>query len=182
MPMIKSEKAKLIEEIKEKFQQSEGIILAEFKGLNVEQITRLRGKFRENGVSFKVYKNTFIAKAIEDKDFYEKLKGDLVRTTALASAEEDPVAPAKVIVEFVKENKQLDEKIKMKSGIVEGRYMDKDGVIKLAAIPSKQELLSKIAGSLNAPMSNFVGVMSGLLRQFVGTLDAVRDKIEKENN
>jgi large subunit ribosomal protein L10 len=149
----------VVAEITEKFEKAASVIVVDYKGLTVEQVTDLRNKFREAGVEYKVYKNTLVRRAAEAVGQGEFInKESLVGTNALAFGYEDPVAPARIIKEFAKENEALE----LKMGIVEGEFFDKDKVTALANIPSREVLIAKLLGSLKAPVSNFVYLINAI--------------------
>lgn len=167
-------KQQIVEEIKEKIQKSKSIVLAEFKGMTVLEDTKLRNDFRENDIEYKVYKNTMIKRAFNElnfTEFDESLKG----TTAVAFSYKDEVAPAKIVCDNAKD---LKNKISAKCGLVSGQYMDNEQIKQLAALPSKEILLAKMLGSLNAPVTNLAGVLSATLRGLVIALKAVQEKKE----
>ena len=153
MANIESKKP-IVEEIAENLNGAVGVVLAEYRGITVEQDTALRKKLREAGVTYKVYKNTLVKRAIEGGQF-ESLKNDLTGPTAIAISDSDASAPARVLATFAKEA----EALVLKAGVVEGEYYDKAGINEIASIPSRDELLSKLLGSLQAPITNFARVV-----------------------
>lgn len=167
---VKPEKVKAVEEIREKFEKATAVVLTDYRGLNVASITELRKKLREQGVEFKVIKNTLTSIALRDFDYNldEYLKGP----TAAAFSYGDPVAPAKVLVEFAKNHKELE----IKAGVVEGKVIDKEKVVDLSKLPSREELVAKAVGSIQAPLYGIVSVLQGPLRALVYTLQAIQDK------
>lgn len=163
-----------VQEIKKLFDASESVVVVNYGGISVEEITALRTKFREANVTYKVLKNTLVKRAVEDlnmPEFEEKLEGPS------AFAFGDAVSPAKVIAEFLKE-KENAGKMEIKGGIVEGRYVDKEGVMALSKLPSRDELIAKMMGSMNAPVTNLVGVLSATLRSIMYALNAVKEQKE----
>jgi len=167
---VKPEKLEAVQEIKDKFSRSKSAILTDYRGLNVADITELRKKLREQGVEFKVVKNTLTRIAIKDFDY--NLDQFLEGPTAVAFSFEDPVAPAKVLADFAKTHKELE----IKAGMVEGKVGGKDMVESLAKLPPREELLAKAVGSIQSPLYGIVGVLQGPLRNLVYTLQAVQDK------
>lgn len=170
MPNIEAKK-QVVDEIKARLEKIQGAVLADYRGLNVAEVTELRVKLREAGIEFKVLKNTLTRIAahqvgLEDLDSY--LEGP----TAIAFGMEDPVAPAKILSDFAKVHKALD----IKAGILENKVIDADGVKALADLPSREVLLAKVLGAMQSPMYGFAGSLQGLLRNFVYVLDAVREK------
>lgn len=170
---VKEQKGQVVQELKEKFSDSSSAILVDYKGLNVQEVTELRNNFREANVHYKVYKNTLTEIAIKEMGL-EELVPFLKGPTAIAFGEDDPVAPAKILTDAIKKYK----KIEFKAGIVEGKVIDVDGIKELADLPSREELIAKILGSLNAPISNLVGVLGGTTRALVYALSAIKDQKE----
>ena len=153
-------KAPVVEEIKANLEGAKSVVLVDYLGLTVEQDTNLRRATREAGLIYKVYKNTMVKRAIEGTDFAE-LEKDLDGPTAVAISKDDATAPARVIAKFAKDAKKLE----MKSGIVEGNYYDKDGIQVIASIPSREELLSRLLGSLQSPITNLARVINQVAEQ-----------------
>lgn len=147
-------KQPIVEEIKESLNDAKTVVLVDYRGLTVEQDTKLRKTLREAGVIYKVYKNTMVKLAIDGTDF-DSIKEDLEGPTAVAVSKTDATAAARVLAKFAKENPALE----IKSGIVEGTYYDAAGIAKIATIPSREELLSKFLGSIQSPITNFARVI-----------------------
>ena len=147
-------KAPIIDEIKGYVSDAKSVVLVDYRGLTVEQDTRLRKELREAGVVYKVYKNTMLRLAFDGTD-YAQLDKDLEGPTAIAFGIEDETAPARILNKFSKEA----EALQIKSGVVDGEYYDEAGVKVLATIPSKDELISKLLGSLQSPITNFARVV-----------------------
>ena len=169
MHSIRPEKAAKVSELKDLMTGSKGVILVDYCGLTVAEDTDLRRKMREAGVTYMVAKNTFVRIAAKEAGI-EGLDSFLEHNTALAFSAEDPVAPAKILSEFAKDHKALE----IKAGIL-------DGVKALADLPSREVLLAKLIGSMQAPISGLVNVLHGTLRNFVYVVDAVRQKKEQES-
>ena len=150
-------KAPIVAEISENIKDACTAVVVDYRGLTVEQDTRLRKALREAGVTYKVYKNTFINFAIKGTEF-ESLAPYLEGPTAIAISKDDATAPARVIAKFAKEA----DKLEIKGGVVEGTLYDAAGIAKIAAIPSRDELISKLLGSLQSPITNFARVMNQL--------------------
>ena len=164
-------KVQLVEEIKAKIQNSKSVVFVKFEGLTVAQDTELRREFRKNNVEYKVLKNTLVRRAFNDlgiTDFDDDLNGP---TSVAFGADE--TGASKVIIEAVK---KYENKVSVKSAFVDGGKVDVEGVKALAAMPSKEELIAKMLGSLQAPISNFVGVLSAMPRSLVIALNAVAEK------
>lgn len=169
----REQKAQVVAEIKEKLTGYSSAILIDYRGLTVEEVTQLRKDFRNNGVDYKVYKNTLTeiaAKEVGLDDLIPFLKGP----TAIAFGVKDPVAPAKVLTESMKKLKKME----FKAGVVEGKVIDVNGVKALADLPSREELIAKMLGSMNAPITGLVTVLGGTLRSLLYALNAVKEKKE----
>jgi large subunit ribosomal protein L10 len=172
--MPTAEKSAVIEQLQETFDGAAAIFLADFTGLDVAQITQLRRKCRENGVDFRVIKNTLAVKAVrklELNDLEPHLKGP----TALAVSTDDPTSPARVLVEFQKDH---DMKPALKLGFIDGKILSAEEVHRLATLPTRDELISQVMQLSLAPAQNFVGVLNAVMSQVVRTVDAVRDGME----
>lgn len=148
-------KAPIIEEIKSNFDGAVGAVLADYRGLTVAEDTDLRKKLREAGVVYKVYKNTYIKRAIEGTGFSEFVSA-LEGPTAVAISKTDATAPARIISKFAK----TAPKIEIKCGIVEGTFYDSNSIKAIAEIPGREELLSRLLGSLKSPITNMARVIN----------------------
>ena len=153
-------KAPIVEEIKANLEGAKSVVLVDYLGLTVEQDTKLRRATREAGVIYKVYKNTMVNLAIEGTEFADIAK-DLEGPTAVAISKEDATAPARVVANFAK----TAPKLEMKSGIVEGTYYDAEGIKAISQIPSREELLSRLLGSLQSPITNLARVINQVAEQ-----------------
>ena len=147
-------KAPVVDEIKGYVAEAKSAVLADYRGLTVEQDTRLCKQLREAGVVYKVYKNTMLHLAFEGTD-YAKLDENLEGPTAIAFGIEDETAPARILNDFAKEA----EALQFKGAVVDGEYYDEAGIKVLATIPSKEVLISKLLGSLQSPITNFARVV-----------------------
>jgi large subunit ribosomal protein L10 len=168
----KVERTAAIEELESAFRDARGIFLADNNKINVEKITRLRTDLRKNGIKFIVVKNT-LAKEAAKRVGKEALNPHFKGPTAVAVAANEGTAPAKVLRDFQKENKDL---LGLKIAYVDGSIFSAEDALKLADIPSREVLLSQLLGCLQAPMGKFAGALSGILTKLVGTLDAVKEK------
>ena len=152
----------VVAEIAEKLQKSASCVVVDYKGLKVEEVTELRNKFRETGIDYKVYKNTLVRRAAAEVGNMAQFDDvNLVGTNAIAFGYEDPVAPAKIVNDFAKTH----PKIELKMGFVEGEFYDAENIKKLAEIPSREELIAKLLGSLKAPVSNFVYLVDAIAKK-----------------
>lgn len=155
--VLENKKA-IVEQLKERFQNAQSGVLADYRGLTVEQDTALRVKLREAGVDYTVVKNNLTRFAANDAGLSE-LDPVLHGPTAIATSTTDVVAPAKILVEFAKENEALE----IKAGFVEGKVISIDEVKSYAAIPSKEVLISKMLGSLQSPISALARTLQAIV-------------------
>jgi large subunit ribosomal protein L10 len=169
--MQKEAKTRSVKEIQEKFEKSSVIILTDYRGLTMSQMSKLRKKLRPLDAEFRVFKNTLISRAIKDKS-YDGIDPLLTGTTAVVFGYKDQVAPTKILSEFIKEN----EKPSVKGGLLEGKLIDTKTISALAKLPSREVLLAKVMGTMKAPVTNFVLDCKGILNKFVYALSAIRDK------
>lgn len=167
-------KEAVVAEIQDKLSRAQSVIFVDYRGLTVAEVTELRNKMREAGVEYRVLKNTMIHRAADNLSI-EGLDSILEGPTAVAFGYEDPAAPAKILVDFAKATKKTE----IKGGVLDGKAIGVDGVKYLADLPSKEVLLAKMLGSLNAPITGFVTVLSGVLKGVVVALDAVRKQKEE---
>lgn len=172
---ITAEKQSVVSELKGKLAASKGAVLTSYRGLTVAQDTQLRRKLREAGVEYRVVKNTMTRIAAQEVGI-EGLDVYLEGPTAIAMCETDPVAPARIISEFIKENKL--KSLEVKAGLLEGKVIDAEGVKALADLPSREVLLSKALAGMQSPIVGFVNVLQGSIRKFVYALEAVRKQKE----
>ena len=147
-------KAPIIQEISDCIKDAQSVVIVDYRGLNVEQDTVLRKKLREEGIVYKVYKNTYMKRAFKDTPF-ESLSETLDGPNAIAVSTTDATAPARVIAEFAKKAPALE----FKAGVVEGNFYDAEGMKVIAAIPSRDVLLSRLLGSMQSPITNFARVV-----------------------
>ena len=165
------EKKQLVEEIKEKINGASSVVLVDYKGLSVAEDTELRKALREANVEYRVLKNRLMQKAFNElgyADFDEALNGP----TAVAFANGDPVAPAKILLESVDKYKKMT----IKCGMVEGSYINLDGVKELATLPPKEVLVAKLLGTLEAPISGLARVLSETIAGLARVLGKIAEK------
>ena len=148
-------KKPVIDEIAANIADAQSVVIVDYCGLTVEQDTRLRKELRENDVIYKVYKNTMMNFAFKGTDC-ESLSQHLEGPNAIAISKTDATAPARILAKFAKEAKALE----IKAGIVEGTYYDATGMEAISKIPSREELLGKLLGSIQSPIANFARVIS----------------------
>ena len=167
--MNRNEKTEVVSELKEMIQNSSAIYLTDYSGINVEDVSHLRNQFREEGVRYKVFKNTLFKRALEESGKYDKLADHLIGMTSFAFAAENPVAPAKIINKYFVDNKKLS----LKACYIEDEYFDGDQLKTLATLPSKDELIARIMASLDSPASGIVGSINAVMRDLVSVIDEV---------
>ncbi|MDR4124495.1 50S ribosomal protein L10 [Yanghanlia caeni] len=172
MSLNREEKAVVIEEVSAEVSKAQSIIIAEYRGLDVASVTVLRKTARESGVYLRVLKNTLVRRALAGTPF-EGLTDQLVGPLMYAISS-DPVAAAKVLAEFAKSN----DKLVIKGGAMPNSQLDVEGVKALATMPSRDELLAKLMGTMQAPITQFVRTLNEVPTKFVRGLAAVRDQKE----
>ena len=163
-------KEQKVAELQELFTNSEAVFLTDYRGISVSEDVKLRAQLREAGINYLVAKNTLIKIACNNYGSNE-LDSFLNGPTAIAFAQ-DPVAAAKILSTFAKENKKTE----IKAALLSGKVIDSQGVEDLAKLPSREVLLAQVAGAFAAPMAGFAGVASAMLRQLVTVVDKVREQ------
>ena len=148
-------KQPIVDEISATIKDAQSVVVVDYRGLTVAQDTQLRKQLREANVSYKVYKNTLVSRAIKGTEF-ESLNEVLEGPNAFAVSTEDATAPARILAEFAKKNPELE----IRAGIVEGTYYDANAMKAIAAIPSRDVLISKLLGSLQSPITNLARVLN----------------------
>lgn len=167
------EKKKIVEDLREIFSKSKVLIVTDYKGLNVTTINELRRKLREADVEYKVVKNSFLVRASEDNDvslIAENFKGP----SAIAISYDDPVAPAKVLMQFAKDNAKLE----IKAGVMDGKALDLSAIKALSELPSQEVLLGKLLSVLNGVPTSFVIALSDMPKKLLNVLNAVKEQKE----
>lgn len=153
-------KQPIVAEISEQIKDAQSVVLVDYRGLTVEQDTQLRKELREAGVVYKVYKNTlmnFAFKGTACEDMCSYLEGP----NAIAISKEDATAPARILAKFAKNAPALE----LKAGVVEGTFYDEAGIKEISTVPSREELLSKLLGSLQSPITNLARVLNQIAEQ-----------------
>ena len=169
--MKRTDKEQLVIELKEKIGGAQALYYTDFTGLNVKRMTELRRRLRKANVEYVVIKNTLALRAVNESGLVgERLKGP----TGLVMAK-DAVGAAKVLTDFAKEN---DQRPTVKGGLLDGTSIDAAQVKRLAAMPSRDQMLAELAAGLQSPLGAFVGALSGLLMTIVGALDALKTQRE----
>ena len=166
-------KKEVVAELSERLKKAQTVVLAEYRGISVEDITVLRSRARASGVYLRVLKNTLARRAVQGTPF-EKLSDQMVGPLAYGISD-DPVAAAKVLHAYAKGN----EKLVIKGGMMPNYLMTAKEVENLATMPSREELLAKLLGTMQAPIAKFVQTLNEVPGKFVRTLAAVRDQKEK---
>ena len=147
-------KQPIIQEISDNVKDAQSVVVVDYRGLTVAEDTKLRKELREAGITYKVYKNTMMNFAFKDTDF-ESLSDVLEGPSAIAISKDDATAPARVLSKFAKEAEALE----IKAGVVEGTFYDANGMKAIASVPAREELLSKLLGSIQSPIGNFARVL-----------------------
>ena len=173
MGLSLEQKQATVSEAQAKLQGAQTVIVAEYRGLNVERVTQLRSKARKSGVYLRVLKNTLARRAVQGTPF-EKLSEKMVGPL-MYGISQDPVAGAKVLSEFAKEN----ELFVIKAGAMPDSVMSAKDIKALAQLPSREELLATLLGTLQAPMTKLVRTLNEVPGKLVRTLAAYRDAKEK---
>ncbi len=170
--ITRDKKRQIVEDLVEKLKQSTSVLLVDFETMTVDDAITLRRAFKEKGVQYKVAKNTLIKRALQEVENFpfpdEVLKGQ----TGVAFGIEDPVAPGKVLKEIFDKL----EKPKFKAAIVDGRLFESNQLKELAAIPSREDMIASIIGSISAPASGIVGAINAVMRDLVSVIEEVAKK------
>ena len=170
--MKRTAKEKLVVELREKMEGASALYYTDFTGLNVKGMTELRRRFSRAGVDYVVIKNTLALRAVNESG----LAGSRLRGPTGIVIGKDPVAAAKVLTDFAKENEQRPT---VKGGLLDGKAIEPAQVSQLAALPSREQLLAELGAGMMSPMAAFAGALNGLLYMFAGALDAL--KTQREN-
>lgn len=171
MPKTRQEKEQVVEDLAEAIAKMRSVVFANYEGLKVKDIEELRRNLKKEGMKYLVAKKTLLRLALQKagKDLNPKA---LVGNFATIISFDDEVAPARMIAKFAKDH----EAMKIVGGVLENKMIDSKAVIALSKLPSKQELLAKLVGTINAPVSGFVNVLAANLRNFIYLLNAIKDK------
>jgi len=170
--MNRNEKTDMVSGITEIVQKSTAVFLTDYSGVNVADISDIRNEFRKEGVNYKVFKNTLFKRALDESGKYEKLADHLVGMTGFAFTDENPVAPAKIIKKYFDKHNKLS----LKACYIENEFFDGSRLNELATLPSKNELIASIMGSLDAPASGIVGAINAVFRELVSVIDEISKK------
>ena len=172
--MKRNKKEEIAQQIAEKFQKSQGFYFTEFQGLDVQKMGQLRLEFRKAGIEYKVVKNTLIKKALADAADADRLAEGLKNTTAVAFSYDDPIAPAKIIKKFSKDN----EGLRFKMASVDGTLFGAEALPQLSEMLSKSDNIARTAGLINNVIASVPMVMNAVMRDLVSVIDQV-GKLEK---
>ena len=168
-------KKQQVAEMAAKLNEAGSIIFADYRGLTVEEDTELRSKMRAEGIEYKVVKNNILRHAIQGTDL-ENLAEIFVGPTSMAISN-DEVAPAKIMFQFAKDL----EKFELKAGAVDGKIIDIAGIEQLAKLPSKEQLIAKMLGSMNSPITGLVTVLNANIKGLAVALNAIIEKKQTES-
>jgi large subunit ribosomal protein L10 len=173
--MERATKAAAIGELKGRFDKMTSAVFVDFKGMTVQEVSKLRTEFRKSGVEYRVVKNTLVKHALKDKPWGKVVAGALAGMTGVAWSYEDPSAAAKVVKAFRKDN----EKLRIKAGLIEGQLLDGKAVeSQLATMPGKNELRAQLLATMQAPLTNFVALLQAPAQNLLYVLAAK----EREGN
>jgi large subunit ribosomal protein L10 len=168
---ILERKKEAVNQLAEKIKEAKTVVIADYRGVTVEEDTEMRVALRKSGVEYKVVKNNLTKLALE-KNGITELEEYLKGPTAIAMSTEDVVAPAKILTEYAKKYK----KVELKAGIVEGKIFDAEGLTAIAELPSKEELVAKAIGGMKSPLYGLVNVLNGNIRGLVIALNAIAEQ------
>ena len=166
-------KQQITEDLHDRFARSVIIVLTDYKGLDVTTLNDLRRKLRESNIEYQVVKNTLLVRAAENTDI-ALIKDHFKGPSAVAISYDDPVAPAKVLTQFAKDNKKLEIKV----GVLNGKVLDVQAIKALATLPSREVMLAQVLSTLNAVPTSFVRVMAEIPRSLLNVLTAIKDQKE----
>lgn len=177
--MTKEQKIAAVQELTELFDNVTGLFSIDFTGLNVSDTIALREEFTEAGVNYRVAKNTLIKRALADVGGYDDVLEQLVGQTGIAVSYEDPAAPARVLKKFLDDRKS--EVPSMNFAFIEGVVYNSDQLKEVASMPSRQDIMASIVGSLHAPVSGIVGAINGVMRDLASVIEEVARQNETES-
>jgi large subunit ribosomal protein L10 len=172
----KAEKAAVVADITARLKASSTAVLADYRGMTVGQMRDLRSKLKGGGIEMVVVKNTLARRAAKAAG-YEPLNAELVGPIAMLFAADDVSAPARILNDFIRANR----KMVIKAGLLEGQLIKADAVTELADLPSREVLLSRLLGAMQAPLGNLASILQAPIVKFARTLDAVRSQKESQS-
>lgn len=167
------EKQKITQDLHERFSKSAIVVVTDYKGLDVSSMNDLRRKLREEGVEFQVAKNTHLMRAAKDTEV-ALIQGYFKGPSAVALSYTDPVAPAKILTQFAKDNQKLE----IKGGVLNHKVLDAGAIMALAKLPSREVLLGQLLSVLNEVPASFVRTIAQIPRSLLNVLTAIRDQKE----
>jgi len=170
-----NQKKQIADDLQGRFEKSTIVILTDYKGLDVESMNALRRKLREANAEYQVVKNSLLVRASDGNDV-TLIKDQFKGPSAVAISYDDPVAPAKVLVDFVKENKKFDFKV----GVLNGKILDAEAIKALSSLPSRDVMLSRVLSVMNAVPTSLVTALSDVPRRMVNVLQAIKDQKEAQ--
>ncbi|HIF66625.1 MAG TPA: 50S ribosomal protein L10 [Acidimicrobiia bacterium] len=170
----RAEKASVVKDVRKRFDEAEAVLVTEYRGLDVTQMTELRNALRDAEAIYKIYKNTLVRRALEE-GFPESFVDMIIGPTALAFVDKDPGAAAKALKQFAAVNDALI----IKGGLLNGEVLDEAQVRQLADLPSREELLTSLAAGLAAPLQQMASMMNNLLSEMANLLQSLSDKGEQ---
>jgi large subunit ribosomal protein L10 len=172
MAVNKAKKQEVLAVLEEKFGKAKAVYFADFRGLTVKQVGELRKKLRDEGVEYYVAKKTLMKLSVKNVKLPEIPDELMTGPVAAAFSYDDVISPARILHSYAKAAEKLD----ILGGFVDGKYVSKSEAVALATLPSREELLAKLVGSMKSPISGFHSVLSGVMRGFVYALKGVADK------
>lgn len=167
--LTRKQKEALAKDLSNDIKASKSVVICDYKGMNVSEMGELRSSFREKDAKMQVAKKTLMSIALKDADVdleTKQMEGQLAIVFG-----QDEVSPSKILYEYAEKNDNLN----ILGGVLEGKAITESEIVNLAKLPSKEELLAKVVGSINAPISGFVNVLNGNLRNFVFALSAIKE-------
>ena len=170
-----NEKKRIADDLQGRFKRSTIVILTDYKGLDVSAMNTLRRKLREANAEYQVAKNSLLVRAAEGNDV-TLIKDQFKGPSAIALSYDDPVAPAKVLTDFIKENKNFEIKV----GVLNGKVVDLKGIKALSSLPSREVLLAQVLSTMNAVPTSLVTALSDVPRRLLNVLQAVKDQKEAQ--
>lgn len=172
----KAQRQEMVDTLQQQLSDSPNLYLTDFTGLNVERMTDLRRRLRQAGVQYLVVKNTLMKRAMAANEI-DSLDDHLSGPTGMILAGDNSIEAAKVLTDFAKEHERPEIKI----GLLDGKSVSPDEIVRLAKLPSREELLAQLAGTMQAPIAGFLGAMNAVLTQFAGALEALRAQRSAEH-
>ena len=176
--MTREEKQAFVAEMRDRLSRTEAIFLTDFTGLDVQAMTSLRREIKKADGEFLVVKNRLLRRAMAEIDMPD-ISTYLTGPTGVVFGDESVVGAARVVVDFAKEN---DDRPVFKVGVLETNVLEPEDIVRVSRLPSREELLSQVAGALGGPMSAFVAALSGKTQEMAGLIDALRETLESQGS